>query len=242
MSLGSRFLLKPEPLAPLEPWPATALIWLYPPEGPHLAAEFRSHSVRGRPARCPLLSVRAARGHPWRPLPPLGGAPPRLSLEHRSLNSFEWLPSCFLVPPLPLRLRTKSAPITSSPQTSFFFFLFLRGKKKKKRRGGSISPNACFTSPALFRWLDFFFSFILRATLFFVVVKRIDTGPLLNYSPAQIGKPRCWCFSGFHFPSCLNTRKRATEVVYKGQSSRLRENVGHHMLAEDENKIDSLIS
>lgn len=167
MSLGSRFLLKPEPLAPLEPWPATALIWLYPPEGPHLAAEFRSHSVRGRPARCPLLSVRAARGHPWRPLPPLGGAPPRLSLEHRSLNSFEWLPSCFLVPPLPLRLRTKSAPITSSPQTSFFFFLFLRGKKKKKREGGKYLTKCLlhFTSPL--QVTRFFFFFYLAGYSFF---------------------------------------------------------------------------
>lgn len=170
MSLGSRFLLKPEPLAPLEPWPATALIWLYPPEGPHLAAEFRSHSVRGRPARCPLLSVRAARGHPWRPLPPLGGAPPRLSLEHRSLNSFEWLPSCFLVPPLPLRLRTKSAPITSSPQTSFFFFLFLRGKKKKKREGGKYLTKCLlhFTSPL--QVTRFFFFFYLAGYSFFLLL------------------------------------------------------------------------
>ena len=222
MSLGSRFLLKPEPLAPPEPWPATALIWLYPPEGPHLAAEFRSHPVRGRPVRCPLLSVRAARGHPWRPLPPLGRAPPRLSLEHRSLNSFEWLLSCFLVPPLPLRLRTKSAPVTSSPQTSFFF-LFFKKKIKKKGSGGKYLTKCLlhFTSPL--QVTRFFFLFYLagHSFFFFFFFKRLDTGPLLNYSPAQIRKPRCWCFSGFHFPSfeyqkksyrsCLQRAKQSTQ-------------------------------
>ena len=43
------------------------------------------------------------------------------------------------------------------------------------------------------------------------------------------------------FSLLFEYQKRTTEVVYKRQSSRLRENVGHHMLAEDVNKIDPLI-
>ena len=136
----------------------------------------------------------------------------------------------------------KERPHNFQPPDKFFFFSFFFKGGKKKERGGKYLTKCLlhFTSPLQ---VTRFLSFILRATLFvFLFFLQIDTGPLLNCSPAQIRKPRCWCFSGFHFPSYLNTRKRATEVVYKGQSSRLRENVGHHMLAEDENKIDPLIS
>lgn len=48
-------------------------------------------------------------------------------------------------------------------------------------------------------------------------------------------------FPDFYFPSRLDTRERAPEVVYKPENSSLSENVRQHMSAED-NKVDAVIS
>lgn len=45
----------------------------------------------------------------------------------------------------------------------------------------------------------------------------------------------------FYFPSHLDTRERAPEVVYKPENSSLSENVRQHRSAED-NKVDAVIS
>lgn len=48
-------------------------------------------------------------------------------------------------------------------------------------------------------------------------------------------------FPDFYFPSRLDTRERAPEVVYKPENSSLSENVRQHMSSED-NKVDAVIS
>lgn len=65
--------------------------------------------------------------------------------------------------------------------------------------------------------------------------------PLFSYSVLRFGSSDTDAFQTFIFPPVW-TPEKATEVVYKWESSWLRENVGHHMPAEDENKLGSLIS
>lgn len=74
-------------------------------------------------------------------------------------------------------------------------------------------------------------------------------------SKGEIGGPPGWLpllrsgssdadgffFPYFYFPSRLDTRERAPEVVYKPENSSLSENVRQHMSAED-NKVDAVIS
>lgn len=118
------------------------------PEGPRVCPRPQSAVSQPRAARSPPPPGCQSGGLP--PAAPSAAARPRpVRASLRCSNSFEWLPSCFLVPPLPLRLRTKSAPITSSPQTSLcvyvgVFFVVVGFVFFKKR----VLLNAGFTSPA----------------------------------------------------------------------------------------------
>ena len=212
MSLGSRFLLEPEPLPPPEPWPATNLIWLCLPEGPHPAAGVGSHPVPGAASSPPP---------PWcqsRPrttlAPPTSCGPgPAPPFPRTPLLKLLWMtPKLFSRPsPSPPTLH-KERPHNFQPPDKFFFFL-----KKKQKTKKSVSPNAGFTSPTLFRWLDFFLLF-WGLTLLFLFYQVIVTWSPFQLFPAQIRKLRCWWFSGFHFPSCLNTKKELQKLFTNGKA------------------------